>query len=96
VTPEPSDNTAVLSGPACAGPEPSPGHPAPDPPGKEIAMAIADRIVELRRIRASELAPDPRNWRRHPQSQRNPLQAVLEQVRDSGLAGSPRRSWDWR
>lgn len=43
-------------------------------------MAIADRIVELRRLKASELAPDPRNWRRHPEAQRQALRAVLDQV----------------
>jgi DNA modification methylase len=41
---------------------------------------IRDRIVELRRVRASELEENPRNWRRHPERQRRALRAVLEEV----------------
>jgi hypothetical protein len=29
-------------------------------------MQIRDRIKELRRVKASELRPNPRNWRTHP------------------------------
>ncbi len=29
-----------------------------------------DRVVKLRRVRAGDLRPDPRNWRRHPPGQR--------------------------
>lgn len=43
-------------------------------------MSFPDRILELRRVRASELVPDPRNWRRHPESQRRALRAVLEEI----------------
>src|SRR5207253_9736112 len=39
-----------------------------------------DRIKELRRVRAAELLPDPLNWRRHPESQRRAIQAVLQQI----------------
>jgi DNA modification methylase len=41
---------------------------------------IRDRIVELVRVRAGELTPNPRNWRRHPARQRSALLGVLEQV----------------
>jgi len=43
-------------------------------------MAFLDRVVELRRVRAAELLPDPRNWRRHPESQREALEALLTEV----------------
>ena len=29
-------------------------------------MEIRDRVVELRRVRARNLVPNPKNWRRHP------------------------------
>jgi len=43
-------------------------------------MTVRDRIIELRRIKASELAPDPRNPRRHPGAQRRALQAMLQEI----------------
>lgn len=44
-------------------------------------MAFRDRIVELRRdVRAGDLIPDPRNWRRHPEGQRRALTRVLERL----------------
>jgi ParB-like chromosome segregation protein Spo0J len=43
-------------------------------------MQIRDRIKELRRVRASELRPNRRNWRTHPQAQRDALQGVLAEV----------------
>ncbi len=43
-------------------------------------MQIRDRIKELRRVRASELAPNPRNWRTHPVAQRNALRGILAEV----------------
>src|SRR5436309_2432480 len=39
-----------------------------------------DRIVELRRVPASELLPNPKNWRRHPERQRAVLRALLAEV----------------
>ena len=48
-------------------------------------MEIRDRIVELRRVKASELTPNPRNWRTHPRAQRKAMQAILEEV---GYAGA--------
>ncbi|MDP9233574.1 MAG: DNA modification methylase [Actinomycetota bacterium] len=41
---------------------------------------IRDRVVELRRVRAGELLPNPRNWRRHPKPQREALRALLSEV----------------
>jgi hypothetical protein len=43
-------------------------------------MQIRDRIKELRRIRAAELRPNPRNWRSHPPKQQDALRAVLAEV----------------
>lgn len=43
-------------------------------------MHIRDRIKELRRVRASELVPNPRNWRTHPTKQREALQGVLAEI----------------
>src|SRR2546425_10770735 len=48
-------------------------------------MAVRDRILELRRVRASELAPDPRNPRRHPPAQRRALESLLDSI---GYAGA--------
>jgi DNA modification methylase len=41
---------------------------------------IRDRITELRRVKASELLPNPRNWRRHPSEQASALQGILKEV----------------
>lgn len=43
-------------------------------------MQIKDRIKELRRVKASELLPNPKNWRTHPVNQKNALKAVLAEV----------------
>lgn len=43
-------------------------------------MKIRDRIKELRRVPASELLPNPKNWRMHPESQQNALRGVLADV----------------
>ncbi len=48
-------------------------------------MPIRDRIVELRRVPAAELRANPKNWRRHPETQARALRSVLEQV---GYAGA--------
>jgi len=41
---------------------------------------IRDRIKELRRVRAATLRPNPRNWRTHPEHQRQALRAVLDEI----------------
>lgn len=43
-------------------------------------MKIRDRIKELRRVRASELLPNPRNWRTHPVPQQEALKGILAEV----------------
>lgn len=43
-------------------------------------MDFRDRVKELRRVRASDLAPHPDNWRTHPASQREALRGVLSEV----------------
>lgn len=55
--------------------------PKPEPP----AAGIRDRIVELRRVPASELLRNPRNWRTHPKAQQEALRGVLEEI---GYAGA--------
>lgn len=43
-------------------------------------MLIKDRIKELRRVPASQLIPNPKNWRTHPEKQRNAIQGVLAEI----------------
>src|SRR5262245_25641718 len=43
-------------------------------------MRIRDRVKDFRRVRASELLPNPKNWRVHPQNQRDALRGVLAEV----------------
>ena len=43
-------------------------------------MNIRNRIKELRVVTPDEVAPNPRNWRTHPQAQRDALRGVLAQV----------------
>lgn len=48
-------------------------------------MQIRDRVRELRRVKAADLRPNPRNWRTHPQAQSDALRGVLAEV---GYAGA--------
>jgi DNA modification methylase len=43
-------------------------------------LQIRDRIKELRRVRARDLLPNPRNPRRHPRAQAAALRALLDDV----------------
>lgn len=43
-------------------------------------MQIRDRVRELRRVKASELRPHPRNWRTHPDTQRDALRGALAEI----------------
>ncbi len=43
-------------------------------------MKIKDRIRELRRVPARELLPNPKNWRTHPDRQRDALSGVLAEI----------------
>lgn len=48
-------------------------------------MKLRDRVKELRKVKASELIANDANWRRHPQLQREGLEAVLGAI---GFAGA--------
>jgi len=43
-------------------------------------IMIRDRVVGLRRVRASELIPNPKNYRRHPKAQADALRGLLSEV----------------
>jgi hypothetical protein len=43
-------------------------------------MKIKNRIRELRYVKASELAPNPKNWRTHPKEQADALRGVLGEI----------------
>jgi DNA modification methylase len=43
-------------------------------------LNIRDRIKEFRRIKASDLRPNPKNWRKHPQAQHDALRGILAEV----------------
>ena len=45
-----------------------------------------DRIVELRRIPASELVANPKNWRRHSEEQTAALTSIMEKIGFAGAA----------
>jgi len=44
------------------------------------SINVQDRIVELRRIRAGDLLPNPENWRTHGDDQMAALNGVLSEV----------------
>jgi DNA modification methylase len=46
----------------------------------ESTMQIKDRVKELKRVRASDLIPNPKNWRTHPEEQQNALKGVLSEI----------------
>lgn len=43
-------------------------------------MKIRDRIKEFRRIPVSQLRPNPKNWRTHPDSQKNVLKGMFSEI----------------
>lgn len=43
-------------------------------------MEYKDRIVGLRRVRASDLVRNPKNWRRHPPQQKQALRGILSEI----------------
>lgn len=43
-------------------------------------MNIRDRIIDFRRVKASELKPSPKNWRSHPKAQQDALKGILAEV----------------
>ena len=49
-------------------------------PATNRNIQIRDRIRELRRVRAKDLVPNPKNWRRHPKAQADALRGLLAEV----------------
>lgn len=43
-------------------------------------MKVRDRIKSLRRVKASDLLPHPKNWRVHPERQQNAMRGVLAEI----------------
>ena len=49
-------------------------------------MKIRDRVKELRRVRAGDLLPNPKNWRTHPKEQHDAMRGVLSEIGYAGAA----------
>jgi hypothetical protein len=47
---------------------------------KPASTELRDRIVELRRVRAGDLQPNPENWRTHGDDQMEALSGILGEV----------------
>jgi DNA modification methylase len=45
-----------------------------------VPIQIRDRIKDLRRVRAKDLLPNPKNWRKHPKSQVDALRGLLAEI----------------
>ena len=45
-----------------------------------MSINIRDRIVEFKRVNASELTPHPQNWRKHPQEQKDAMSGILQEI----------------
>lgn len=43
-------------------------------------MKIKDRIKSFKRVKAGDLLPNPKNWRKHPETQANALRGILAEV----------------
>lgn len=43
-------------------------------------MNIKNRVKELRMVKASDLVPNPRNWRTHPRKQQDALKGILAEI----------------
>ncbi len=52
----------------------------PTQAGQSRAVLIRDRVRELRRIRAGDLVPNPKNWRRHGAAQASALEGILAEI----------------
>lgn len=48
-------------------------------------MLLRDRIIDFRRVDPSLIRPNPKNWRLHPERQRNALRGLLAEV---GIVGA--------
>lgn len=44
------------------------------------AQEIQDRIIDFRRVKASELIANPKNWRKHPEKQKRAMEGILAEV----------------
>lgn len=55
-------------------------------PAAPPVIRFRDRIVELRRIKASDLLDDPANWRRHSEEQVGAVTAMMERIGFAGAA----------
>jgi len=42
--------------------------------------AFRDRITDFRRVKASELLDNPKNWRIHPKNQSRALRGILREI----------------
>jgi DNA modification methylase len=49
-------------------------------PKNTVVSAFRDRIRELRRVKAADLRPNPKNWRKHPKVQADALRGVLSEI----------------
>jgi len=52
---------------------------------KNDAQVIRDRVKEFRRVKASELGSNPKNWRKHTGKQRGVMKTLLSEI---GFAGA--------
>jgi len=43
-------------------------------------MQTRNRVRELRRVKAADLVPNPKNWRTHPKGQQDALRGILAEV----------------
>ena len=48
--------------------------------GSPNVLKLRDRVKSLRRVKASDLVPNPKNWRRHPKAQEKALRAAIEEI----------------
>jgi hypothetical protein len=73
---------------------------AAEPARRRDRGKLRDRVVELVRVRAGDLAPNPRNWRRHPERAIRTLQngttlaeriaaRALRRAREAAPAAAP-------
>jgi len=44
------------------------------------AQKIQDRIIDFRRVKASDLVANPKNWRKHPEKQKRAMEGILAEV----------------
>lgn len=49
-------------------------------------LEFRDRVVELRRVPASSLVPNPKNWKEHPAEQKAAMRKVLDRIGFAGVA----------